>query len=173
MLSGGPTKDELIAIALDKLHLKEGETFVDIGCGTGSVSLAASKVASHIIAIDKRSEAIERARKSFEDASVTHKVTLIAGTAPEALERVDVSMEKAFIGGTKNFKTTIEFLLPRCKRLVLNAARIEVAADAIDFMKSAGIYEESLLIAISKGYELKGFTAYRPNNPVFMVVGSC
>ena len=173
MLSGGPTKDELIAIALDKLHLKEGETFVDIGCGTGSVSLAASKVASHIIAIDERSEAIERARKCFDDASITHKVTLIAGTAPEALERVDVSMEKAFIGGTKNFKTTIEFLLPRCKRLVLNAARIEVAADAIDFMKSAGIYEESLLIAISKGYELKGFTAYRPNNPVFMVVGSC
>jgi len=173
MLSGGPTKDELIAIALDKLHLKEGETFVDIGCGTGSVSLAASKVASHIIAIDERSEAIERARKCFDDASITHKVTLIAGTAPEALERVDISMEKAFIGGTKNFKTTIEFLLPRCKRLVLNAARIEVAADAIDFMKSAGIYEESLLIAISKGYELKGFTAYRPNNPVFMVVGSC
>ena len=173
MLSGGPTKDELIAIALDKLHLKEGETFVDIGCGTGSVSLAASKVASHIIAIDERSEAIERARKCFEDASITHKVTLIAGTAPEALERVDVSMEKAFIGGTKNFKATIEFLLPRCKRLVLNAARIEVAADAIEYMKSAGIYEESLLIAISKGYELKGFTAYRPNNPVFMVVGSC
>ena len=173
MLSGGPTKDELIAIALDKLHLKEDETFVDIGCGTGSVSLAASKVASHIIAIDERSEAIERARKCFEDASITHKVTLIAGTAPEALERVDFSMEKAFIGGTKNFKTTIEFLLPRCKRLVLNAARIEVAAEAIEYMKSAGIYEESLLIVISKGYELKGFTAYRPNNPVFMVVGSC
>jgi len=173
MLSGGPTKDELIAIALDKLHLKEGETFVDIGCGTGSVSLAASKVASYIIAIDERSEAIERARKCFEDAIITHKVTLIAGTAPEALERVDVSMEKAFIGGTKNFKATIEFLLPRCKRLVLNAARIEVAADAIEYMKSAGIYEESLLIAISKGYELKGFTAYRPNNPVFMVFGSC
>ena len=60
MLSGGPTKDELIAIALDKLHLKKGETFVDVGCGTGTVSLAASKFASHIIAIDRRFEAIER-----------------------------------------------------------------------------------------------------------------
>jgi precorrin-6B methylase 2 len=40
-------------------------------------------------------------------------------------------------------------------------------------MKNAGIYEESLLINISKGYELEGFTAYRADNPVFMVVGSC
>lgn len=173
MLSGGPTKDELIAIALDKLQLKKGETFVDVGCGTGSVSLAASKFTSHIIAIDKRFEAIERARKCFKDAGVTHNVTFIAGTAPEALEGLNVSMEKAFIGGTKNFKAIIEFLLPRCKRLVLNAARIAVASDAIEYMKSVGIYEESLLIIISKGYELKGFTAYRPNNPVFMVVGSC
>ena len=89
------------------------------------------------------------------------------------MEGLNISMEKAFIGGTKNFKAIIEFLLPRCKRLVLNAARIEVASDAIEYMKSAGIYEESLLIIVSKGYELKGFTAYRPNNPVFMVVGSC
>jgi cobalt-precorrin-6B (C15)-methyltransferase len=56
---------------------------------------------------------------------------------------------------------------------VLNAARLEVACDAIEYMKNAGIYEESLLINISKGYELEGFTAYRADNPVFMVVGSC
>ena len=173
MLPGGPTKDELIAIALDKLQLKKGETFVDVGCGTGSVSLEASKFASHIVAIDKRFEAIERARKCFIDAGISHKVTLIAGTAPEELKGLDINMEKAFIGGTKNFKAIIDFLLPRCKRIVLNAARIEVASDAIAYMKSAGIYEESLLIIISKGYELKGFTAYKPNNPVFMVVGSC
>jgi len=173
MLSGGPTKDELIAIALDKLQLKKSETFVDVGCGTGSVSLAASKYTSHIIAIDKRFEAIEEARKCFRDAGIARNVTLIAGTAPEALEELNINMEKAFIGGTKNFKGIIEFLRPRCKRLVLNAARIEVASDAIEFMKSVGIYEQSLLIIISKGFELKGFTAYRPYNPVFMVVGSC
>lgn len=173
MLSGGPTKKEIIAIVLNKLQLKKGETFVDVGCGTGRVSLAATNVAHRVIAIDERAEAIETAKKCFEDARVADKVTLIAGTAPDALVGLHVRMEKAFIGGTKNFKANIEFLLPRCKRLVLNAARLEVACDAIEYMKNAGIYEESLLINISKGYELEGFTAYRADNPVFMVVGSC
>lgn len=173
MLSGGPTKKEIIAIVLEKLKLNKSETFVDVGCGTGSVSLAATNVAHHVIAIDERPEAIAIAKKCFEDAHVADKVTLIAGTAPDSLGGLNVRMEKAFIGGTKNFKANIEFLRPRCKRLVLNAARIEVASEAIEYMKNIGIYKESLLINISKGYELKGYTAYRAENPVFMVVGTC
>ena len=45
MVSGGLTEIELISIALEKLQLRSSETFADIGCGTGSVSIAASKKA--------------------------------------------------------------------------------------------------------------------------------
>ena len=45
MVSGGLTKIELISIALEKLQTRSSETFADIGCGTGSVSIAASKKA--------------------------------------------------------------------------------------------------------------------------------
>jgi len=40
MLRGGPTKAEIIAIALNKLQIEDGETFAGIGCGTGNVSKA-------------------------------------------------------------------------------------------------------------------------------------
>jgi len=45
MVSGGLTEIELISVALEKLQIRSSETFADIGCGTGSVSIAASKKA--------------------------------------------------------------------------------------------------------------------------------
>ena len=42
LMFGGPTKAEIIAIALEKLQIESGEIFADIGCGTGNVSKANS-----------------------------------------------------------------------------------------------------------------------------------
>ncbi|MGZ4903209.1 MAG: precorrin-6Y C5,15-methyltransferase (decarboxylating) subunit CbiT [Halobacteriota archaeon] len=173
MLKGGPTKPEIIAIALEKLRLQNDETFADIGCGTGSVSIAAAKRTKKIIAVDKRRKSIEVAQQNFELAGVLDAVTLVWGEAPDILVQYKDSIDKAFIGGTTNFKEIIEFLIPRCSRLVLNAARLELAAEVIWYMKDLGIYDEVLLINIAKGYALEGLTGFESHNPVFMVVGTC
>jgi cobalt-precorrin-6B (C15)-methyltransferase len=172
MLSGGPTKAEIIAIALDKLQIEDGETFADIGCGTGNVSKAAARFTDKIIAVDKRSQAIEVAKKNLSDASVS-TVTLLLGEAPDVLHPYRATIDKAFIGGTSNFKRVIDFLIPHCARLVLNAVRIELAAEAIWYLKDAGIYDEALLINIARARELEDLTTFSPYNPVFMVVASC
>lgn len=172
MLRGGPTKAEIIAIALDKLQVEGDETFADIGCGTGDVSKAAARFTDKIIAVDKRSESIEAARKNLSDASVS-TVTLLHGEAPHVLQPYRNTIDKAFIGGTAHFKRVIDFLVPHCKRLVLNAVRIELAADAIRYLKDVGIYDEALLINIARARELEYLTTFRPYNPVIMVVGSC
>lgn len=172
MLRGGPTKAEIIAIALDKLQVEGGETFADIGCGTGNVSKAAARFTDKIIAVDKRSEAIEVARKTLSDAAVS-TATLLWGEAPDVLYPYRDTIDKAFIGGTKDFKRVIDFLIPHCKRLVLNAARIELAAEAIGYLTEVGIYDEALLINIARARKLHDLTTFSPYNPVFMVVGSC
>jgi cobalt-precorrin-6B (C15)-methyltransferase len=38
-------------------------------------------------------------------------------------------------------------------------------------MKSLGIFEEVIHVQVSKGYELAGETAFKPANPVYIVVG--
>jgi cobalt-precorrin-6B (C15)-methyltransferase len=172
MLRGGPTKAEIVAIALDKLQIEMGETFADIGCGTGSVSKAAARFTDKIIAVDKRSEAIEVAQKTLTDAGVL-TATLLCGPAPDVLLLYQDTIDKAFIGGTKDFKRVIDFLMPHCKRLVLNAARIELAADAISYLTEVGIYDEALLINIARARKLEDLTTFSPYNPVIMVVGSC
>ncbi len=173
MLRGGPTKPEVVAIALEKLHIQRDETFADIGCGTGYVSIAASKYTNRIIAVDKRKEAIKVAQQNFKHAGVSDAITLAWGEAPDVLKQYESTIDKAFIGGTANFKGVIKFLIPRCKRLVLNAARLERATESIRYMKELGIFDEVLLITIAKGHELKGLTAFESQNPIFMVVGTC
>jgi cobalt-precorrin-6B (C15)-methyltransferase len=172
MLRGGPTKAEIIAIALDKLQIEGGETFVDIGCGTGNVSRAAARFTDKIIAVDKRSQAIEVTRKTLSDASV-FTATLLWGEAPDVLYPYGDTIDKAFIGGTKDFKRVIDFLTPHCKRFVLNAARIELAAEVISYFNEVGIYDEALLINIARARKLEELTTFSPYNPVIMVVGSC
>ncbi len=173
MLKGGPTQPEVIAIALEKLHIRYDETFADIGCGTGRVSVAASRYTNKIIAVDKRKDSIKVAQQNFNQAGVSDAITLVLGEAPAVLKQYDGTIDKAFIGGTANFKEVIRFLIPHCKRLVLNAARFERAAESVWYMKDLGVFDEVLLITIARGYELKGLTAFESQNPVFMVVGAC
>ncbi len=173
MLKGGPTKPEIIAIALEKLQLQHGETFADIGCGTGHVSIAAAKHTDKVVAVDKRKESIKEAQENFEQAGVLSAITLMWGEAPDVLAPHKNKIDKAFIGGTANFTEVIEFLIPHCRRLVLNAARLELAAEAIWHMKELEIFDEVLLINIARGYELEGLTGFGSHNPVFMIVGTC
>ncbi len=173
MLKGGPTKPEIVAIVLEKLQIQRSETFADIGCGTGHVSIAAATYTDKILAVDKRRRSVEVAQQNFKHAGVLNAITLTWGEAPDVLMQYKNAIDKAFIGGTVNFKEVIEFLVPHCRRVVLNAARLELAAEAIWYMKDLEIFDEALLINIAKGYELEGLTGFESHNPVFMVVGIC
>jgi len=81
-VSGGPTKPEIIAVSLSKLGLREGDRFADIGCGTGSVSIEATKIARDLIiyAIDARKEALRATETNFKNFNIAN-ATLLAGEA--------------------------------------------------------------------------------------------
>ncbi|RLG29210.1 cobalt-precorrin-6Y C(15)-methyltransferase [Methanosarcinales archaeon] len=174
MLSASPTKPEIIAITIAKLRLRPGDTFCDIGCGTGAVSIAASIFADTVYAIDIRDEAIGVAEQNFAAAGISDKVTLVHREASEAIVDMDIPahIDCAFIGGTKNVESVLKGLCAKVRgRVVANAARIETTARIIGCMKSLGIFEEVIHVQVSKGYELAGETAFKPINPVYIVVG--
>ncbi len=173
MLSASPTKPEIIAITIAKLKLRPGDTFCDIGCGTGAVSIAASRFADTIYAIDIREEAIRVAEQNFAAAGILDKVTLVHGEAAEAIADLPAAcIDCAFVGGTKNVESVLAGLCAKVRgRVVANAARIETAVRIIGCMKSLGIFEEVIHVQVSKGYELAGETAFKPANPVYIVVG--
>ena len=174
-VSGGPTKPEIIAVSLSKLGLREGDRFADIGCGTGSVSIEATKIARDLIiyAIDARKEALRATETNFKNFNIAN-ATLLAGEASEILSSNEFiyPIDCAFVGGTKNIDSVIEILFEKKTRsIVVNAVRIETVVRTIEVMKKLGIFSEVVQVSVSRGVPLAGETMFKPENPVYIVVG--
>ena len=174
-ISGGPTKPEIIAVSLSKLDLKDGSTFIDIGCGTGAVSIEASKLARNlrIYAVDARAEAINVAAHNFDAHGLTN-ITFLHGEASQILNGKEKcgTIDYAFVGGTKNIRRVLGILCEKkVRRIVVNAVRIETVVRTIDAMRELGIFAEVLHVAVSRGAPIAGETMFKPENPVYIIVG--
>ncbi|WDC84912.1 50S ribosomal protein L11 methyltransferase [Caloramator sp. mosi_1] len=53
------TKFETRVLSLALLDVKEGDVLLDIGAGTGSISIQARKLGAKVISIEKDREAVE------------------------------------------------------------------------------------------------------------------
>jgi cobalt-precorrin-6B (C15)-methyltransferase len=168
-LPGTATQKENICIAMGKLNIQPGNAFLDIGCGSGAVSLEASSYTDRIYGIDVREEAVAICRSRIPEGN------FFQGEASEILPTLP-KIDKCFIGGTRRidefFPIILEMAQPGCV-IVANLARIGIAARLATIMKELGIFQELLQIQISRGYTLAGDIALKPVNPIFMVVGKC
>ncbi len=166
-LPGTETQPENVHIAMGKLEIRQSMTFLDIGCGSGAVSLAASRFTDKIYGIDRRPEAVEISRTKVPGG------TFLCGEAEEMLAKLP-KVDRCFIGGTRRIEAFFPALMEKLSPgsvIVADLARIGIASKVVGLMKNEGIFEELLQIGISRGYELAGDIALRPINPIFMVVG--
>ncbi|MDR7665421.1 precorrin-6Y C5,15-methyltransferase (decarboxylating) subunit CbiT [Methanosarcina sp. Z-7115] len=174
-VSGGPTKPEIIAVSLSKLGLRDGDRFADIGCGTGSVSIEAARITRNltIYAIDARKEALRATETNFKNFNIEN-ARVLAGEASDILGSGDFVdfIDCAFVGGTKNIGSVLEILVKKKARsIVVNAVRIETVVRTIESMKRLGIFDEVVHISVSRSAPIAGETMFKPENPVYIVVG--
>jgi cobalt-precorrin-6B (C15)-methyltransferase len=168
-LPGTATQEENISIAMGKLNIEQAQVFLDIGCGSGAVSLAASRYTDRIYGIDRRDEAVQICRATVSQGQFF--LGEAAAVLPD-LPRID----RCFIGGTRGIDEFLPLLLekaaPGCV-IVADLARLGIAAHVAQMMKEAGIFQELIQIHIARGYDLGGDIALKPVNPIFMVIGKC
>ena len=80
---------------LNNKHLFENKIILDVGCGTGILSMFAVQAgAKHVYAVDC-SSIIEQAKKIVSDNGMSNKITLIQGkveeiTLPDNITHVDI-----------------------------------------------------------------------------------
>ncbi len=165
---GTPTQPEIIAVALSKLALKPTDVFADIGCGSGSVSIMAARDVKHVFAIDSRNEAISAATENIMESGVTN-VSVLKGEASSVLPELEIDC--AFLGGSKNIEKVLEILMDGVPRFVISAVRIETAALALNTLKNNNRFREILQLSLSRGGELAGGIMFKPENPVFLIMG--
>jgi cobalt-precorrin-6B (C15)-methyltransferase len=156
--------------------LRDGDRFVDIGCGTGSVSIEAAKLARDltIYAIDARDEALRATEINFRNFKVKNS-KILAGEASEILnsENLIDFIDCAFVGGTKNITSILEVLVKKKVRsIVVNAVRIETVVRTIETMKKLGIFSEVVHVSIARSEPIAGETMFKPENPVYIIVGN-
>jgi cobalt-precorrin-6B (C15)-methyltransferase len=169
-LAGGPTQDEIMAVSLFKLGLRNTDTVLEIGCGTGKVTIAAAQQAKKIFSIDKRPIAITIAREYAQKVPVSN-IEFFCTDAVEFLES-DRLFDCAFVGGTQQLARMLPLLAKKVRRaIVINAVLLSTLDQAVKSMKQLGIFCEVIQVQVTRSHEIAGSIMFKPIDPVYVIVG--
>jgi precorrin-6Y C5,15-methyltransferase (decarboxylating) len=126
---GQITKRPVRALALSALAPRPGERLWDIGAGSGSVSVEWALCGGTATAIEAREDRAENIRSNAAAFGQSHRITVLAGKAPEALVALETP-DAVFIGGGLDgamFEAIWPLLAPGT-RLVAHAVTLETEA---------------------------------------------
>ncbi len=172
------TKEEIRSIVISKLRLSRGYTVVDVGSGTGSVTVEMALAVGEtgrVIAIDRDPKAVELTRKNAERFGVADRVQVIMGDALEVLRGLDSRIDGAFVGGGSNeveeIVRLLDLRLRKGSRLVIDAIQIETAYKAIRALDMLRYEVDVTMVTISKGRKTSTGYALLARNPIIIVTG--
>jgi cobalt-precorrin-6B (C15)-methyltransferase len=170
-LPGGPTRDEVLAIDLFKLELRRSDRFLDVGCGTGQVSVEAARQVKKVYAVDRRAEAITHARGRAATARAGN-IEFFHGDALSFLQDLDDGFDCAFVGGSRDLPAVLERLADLVeRRIVVNAVLISTLQEAVLSLQRLGIFREVVQVQVSKSSPLAGGFRFCAEDPVYVIVG--
>lgn len=171
----GPTKEEIRALAISKARLREGSVVVDVGCGTGGLTVeAALQVApkGKVFAVDEDAKAVELTKTNVARFAVQGTVQVMEGKAPEALSNLP-QVDAVLIGGSQSLREVIRAAhkkLTKNGRIVVNAILLETGYAALDEIRKLGFKEVDVLtVFVSKGKEVNAGTMMLARNPITIV----
>lgn len=170
-LPGGPTQPEVMAVSLAKLGIRPGDTVIDMGCGTGTVTAEIVKLAGsegHVYAVDRRPQAILCTNETCEGMDVE----IFEGEALDFLQTPHKKIDCAFLGGSRDIRDVLVCLKnERTRSIVVNAVLLETAVETIHAMKDLGIFIEAVHLQVSRSHDLKERIMFQPINPIYIIHG--
>ena len=169
------TKEEIRAIQISKARVSSGQTVLDIGCGSGSITVEAGlQVESDgkVIGIDLDPNAIELTNRNLKKFGVDN-ATLILGNAKEKISDLPEA-DAIFIGGTGGDTQEIvqlcEDKLKSGGRIVIGVILIETlyaVLQTIEKLKFDSI--DITQITIGKSRKTSTGTMMLARNPVTVI----
>lgn len=170
-----PTKEEIRVITISKAQLREGSYVVDVGCGTGSLTVEAALQVTQkgkVFAIDDGEEAVELTKSNVAKFQVKDVVQLICGKAPEVMSNLP-KVDAVFIGGSASLREVIRASHQKLKkngRIVINAILLETAVKALDELKKLNFKDLDVAqIFVAKGREVPSGTMMLARNPITVI----
>jgi cobalt-precorrin-6B (C15)-methyltransferase len=167
------TKEEIRALVISKLRLREDSCAIDVGCGSGSITveLCLQARAGKVFAIDIDESAIELTKKNLLKFGV--KAELILSSAQDILPSLP-QVDAVIIGGSSpDTARVIRLGIDRLKnggRIVIDTILVETLYDAISTINETQLREVDVIQAtIAKGKMLAVGTMMVARNPITII----
>ena len=169
------TKQEVRAVILAKMDIKENDVIWDVGAGTGGVSveMALKAFRGTVYAVEcehEGCELIDQNRKKFG----AWNIRVIEGKAPEALKDLPAP-DRVFIGGTKgNMGEIVEEVLSKNPDafICITAIALETLNQAMDLLLAKGLELSVCQVQVSRTEQTGPYHMMKANNPIYVITGS-
>ena len=169
------TKEDIRALAIWKMNLSEDSIVLDIGAGSGSITVQSARLANKgiVYAVERKKEAIEVAKNNIKKFNCNN-VKLVEGEAIDIINSLiseNIRFDSIFIGGSGGDLLSI---LEQCNKilskngaLVMNFITLDNAYKAIEKMKELKYVTDISMVTISKNRE----NSYMMigNNPIYII----
>jgi precorrin-6B C5,15-methyltransferase / cobalt-precorrin-6B C5,C15-methyltransferase len=162
---GQITKRPMRALALSALAPRAGETLWDIGAGSGSISLEWALASGTAIAVEAREDRAANIRANAVAFGLSHRISIVAGSAPAALSGLG-KPDAVFLGGglDATMFDALWALLADGTRIVAHAVTLETEALLSALQETYG--GELMRIELSHVAPLGRYRSWQAARPV-------
>lgn len=168
------TKREIRILTLVNANIGVNDIVVDVGAGTGSISIEAAKLASggHVYALEKNLDGVKLIQENAAKFAVKN-ITVINAAAPDGLQKLP-QIDVAIIGGSggllKEILATVDAKIKLGGRIVLNCITVQTLATALNWFKCHKEYTcDAFQVQINRLKNIGFYDMAEALNPVHIV----
>ena len=167
------TKEEVRTVSLSKLRLGEDSVCYDVGAGTGSVSIEMALRAwnGEVYAIEKKEDALALLKENKQKFAADN-LTIVSGTAPEAMTELPVPTH-AFIGGSSgNMNAIVKLLLEKNPkvRIVINCITLETVTEAMNAIRDFDLTDVDIVqLGAARSKSIGRYHMMMGENPIYII----
>lgn len=169
------TKEEVRALIVSKLRLKSNFNVLDIGAGTGSVTIEVAHQCKNgvVKAIERNPDGIDLIKKNAEKFDVNN-IEIVEGKALEHLDDIE-KFDRIFIGGSGGqLEDILDIANERMKEdciIVITSITIETLYKSTKKLEDLGMDVEVTSIGVSKNRRVGSYNLLEALNSIYIITG--
>lgn len=162
------TKEEIRAISIGKLQLNGEDIVLDIGCGSGGMTVEMAKRCKFVYSVDISEDAINTTLKNLKKFNITN-CKVIKGRAEDIIPKLNFN--KVFIGGTKNIEEILNRLIEKnTGKIVANTIVLQNAVKILNYFEDRENYSVNIVnVVVSYGKKAGPGYMMLSKNPINII----